>query len=369
MLPRGIVSIDSSGEITDVYSSDNVDSLAGVEHYSGILLPGMVNAHSHLELSYLKDKIEPQCGFAGFASSLSQLRGEFTLEQRLRAVDYWDAQMWQSGVQAVGDVCNGNSTLQIKSRSKIEYLDFLELFGLSAESANSLDDLYSEHRVYDIRCNYSPHSTYSLAKGAFSDVVSRSSAQLPISVHFMETPGELDLFTGRGELSAWYKTRDFKVDFCDEHSPASRIINNISGDRKVLLVHNTCLRREDALRLVDHFGDNLTWVLCPRSNKFISGLEPDLELLCSVGGRIALGTDSLASNADLSMADEMLCFGGKVELETLLKWATVNGAEALGLAGRLGSIKKGSKCGLVLLEGCDLNLKTLTSESRTKRLL
>lgn len=367
-LKNGIVSINSKGLITDVGTSDSIDSVAGLERYSGILIPGMVNAHSHLELSYLRGEIDRLTGFAGFASCLSQIRTSFSDAQRFGAIDYWDAYMWHQGIDAVGDICNGDSCVEVKSRSRIEYVNFLELFGLGCDSASSLDHLMESCQKAGLRCNLTPHSTYSLNQKTFSDVIQRAQRQIPISIHFMETRGELELFESRGELSEWYRSRDLKIDFLSDRTPAQRIINHISADQKVLLVHNTCIRREDAERLLDHFGDNLTWVLCPLSNDYISGGMVDLDLLTSVGGRIALGTDSLASNSSLCLVSEMKALQAKVPLDKLVQWASLGGAEALGLEERLGSIERGKSSGLVLLSDCNLETRELTGTSSSKRI-
>ena len=107
-----------------------MDSQAGVEFYSGILLPDMVNAHCHLELSYMKGRIPPGGGFTAFAKGMGTARTGATREQRVAAAEDADAVLWSQGVGAVGDVCNGDSTFALKRRSRIGYTNFLELFGI-----------------------------------------------------------------------------------------------------------------------------------------------------------------------------------------------------------------------------------------------
>ena len=111
------------------------------------------------------------------------------------------------------------------------------------------------------------------------------------------------------------------------------------------------------------------WVLCPRSNHYISGIEPrSVELLRRKGGRICIGTDSLASNHSLSIIEELKCFK-EVPLEELLRWATTNGAEALGVGDTLGEVAVGRCCGLVVISGVDFDTMTLTAKASARRVL
>lgn len=367
LLPNRVVTLNSEGEIIDIAPGSKMDGHHGVEFYSGLLMPGMVNAHSHLELAYLKGAIEPRCGFAGFAAGMARSRGQFSMEQRLSAMDYRDAKMWYDGVQVVGDVSNGDSSLGVKSKSKIHYHTFLELFGLTTESTDNIEKLYADYLATGLSCSLTPHSTYSLNGAMFSRSVGLTPAA-SLSVHFMESNGELALYDKRGELWDWYEQCGFKIDFDNFGSPAERLISCVGADRKIMLVHNTMITPEDVEMLVDHFGDNLTFVLCPLSNSYITGQMAPVELLRRSGANIAVGTDSLASNTMLSMIDELKCYED-VPLEELLGWATHGGAQALGVDDRFGTMELGRRCGLVLVEGIDWSVRKLTAGATTKRLI
>lgn len=99
-----MVEVAADGRIVAVEQCGAIDSMAGVEFYSGILCPGWVNAHCHLELSSLHGAIAEGTGFAGFAREIGRLRGGYTAEQRLAAAAAFDAAMWAEGVEAVGDI-------------------------------------------------------------------------------------------------------------------------------------------------------------------------------------------------------------------------------------------------------------------------
>ena len=121
----------------------------------------------------------------------------------------------------------------------------------------------------------------------------------------------------------------------------------------------------------NHFTAPIYWVLCPRSNSYISGIEPQVaDLLRSMGDNIniCIGTDSLASNWSLSMVEELKMFRG-VPLAELLQWATINGARALGIDDKFGSIEVGKQSGIVNLTGVNLDDFTLTEASKAVRIL
>jgi cytosine/adenosine deaminase-related metal-dependent hydrolase len=121
--------------------------------------------------------------------------------------------------------------------------------------------------------------------------------------------------------------------------------------------------------MVSHFTAPLYWVLCPRSNRYISGIEPQsVALLRASKLNICIGTDSLSSNWSLSIVEELKQFSG-VPLAEKLLWATINGAKALGIDDRFGTIEVGKQSGIVNLIGVNLDDFTLTEASRAVRIL
>lgn len=325
--------------------------MQNVEFYGGILTSPMTNAHCHLELSYLRGAIPSGGGFAGFAKSIGQVRNIATMEQRIASAEFWDAKMYSEGIGRVLDISNGATTLDIKRRSKIDYHTFAELFGLGATSIEPLKELMSLAEGTNI--SITPHSTYSLNEAAFRAAVA-ASGDAPLSIHFMESRAESDLYHRRGTLWQWYEGSGMKVDFLHYGSPTARIIECIPANRKIYLIHNTFLERADAVRLMEHFGDNLTFVLCPCSNKFIEGVLPDALMLTELGARIALGTDSLASAENLSLTSAMALL------------------EDIPLQSRLGWVSRGVEVGakgLVLIENLNLTQLSMTEHTTSRRLI
>lgn len=359
VLQRPLLTLDDDGRIASVEQWDRLDALPQTEFYGGALCAGFVNAHCHAELSYLRGAIARRTGFGGFARAIGQVRGNYSSEERQQALRAADARMWSEGVQAVADVVNDDSSFSVKSRSRIHYHSFVELFGLMADTELLLP--LAAHP----NSSLTPHSTYSLQDGAFRDAV-RLSDKNPLTIHFMESPDEQMLYEGEGSLAEWYDRMGWQCDFLHYGSPARRLVESVGSDRRVLLVHNCCLQ-EEALDLIEqHFTHPVAWVVCPRSNDYISGLRPPVELLRSHGAMICIGTDSLASNESLSIVEELKLLGD-VPLTESLEWATINGARALGLDAEIGSIEVGKRPGVVLLEGLSEDLE-LTASTTARRL-
>ncbi len=345
IMAHPVVTIDAKGAVVDIGQWERLDTMPSTEFYAGALCPGFINAHCHAELSYLRGAIAEGSGFAGFARAIGQVRGSFSAEERQQALVAADAAMWAEGIEAVADIVNDASSFEMKSHSRIDYHSFAEVFGLNATTDKACALLDNE------KTSLTPHSTYSVQDAVFRRIAD-AECEAPLSIHFMESPDEAALYRGEGSLAAWYDKMGWQCDFLHYSSPAKRLVESIPHNRRVMLVHNCCLTDED-LALIDHaFGKNASWVLCPRSNDYISGLRPPVGLLHRRGVRICIGTDSLASNHSLSMIEELKSLS-EVPLRHLVRWATQNGAEALGIESEKGSLAQGKRCGLVLIEGIE----------------
>lgn len=334
-----------------------------MEFYSGILCAGFVNAHSHIELSYLRGAITEGEGFAAFAESIGKVRGNFSEEERVAAIEETDRAMWQEGIDAVGDIVNGVTSFSTKASSPIYYHNFVEVFGLRECNLERQRELLKYPNT-----SLTPHSIYSVPDIPFREVCN-DDADAPLSIHFLESSAEKALYRGCGSLHEWYSKVGFKHDFLHYGSPTERIVKCVPKDKRVLLVHNCEITEQDIEMLFDHFIAPLSFALCPRSNAYISGVKPQsVELLRARGVNICIGTDSLASNWSLSMIEELKMFRD-VPLVELLQWATINGAKALGIADKYGSIEVGKRSGIVNITGVDLENFTLTPTAKARRVL
>ena len=356
-----VVEVDDRGTITNILRCNAIDSMASVEFFPGILIPGMVNCHCHLELSYLKGAIAEGEGYGGFARSIGAVRNNFTTEERIRSARLADAQMWEEGIEAVADIANDDLVMEVKTQSKIEYHTLFEFFGLNNRDVEPHFDLANRYP----RSYVTPHSTYSVQDEPFRQICARNSSLL--SIHLLESDAEEGLYHGRGSLHEWYQRMGWECDFLKYESPAGRVAGCIDRKCRVLLVHNTRATAEDIATVESH-TKNGTWVLCPESNRFISNDRPPVELLRKSGVAIAVGTDSLASARSLSMIENLRLLGNH-PLRELLTWATLNGAKALSIDGMKGSIEIGKRPGLVVIEGADLHNLCLTPESVAHRII
>ena len=339
--------------------------MAGVEFHSGVLCAGFVNAHSHIELSYLRGAIEPYRGYAAFAESIAKVRDTFSREEKLSAIKEADRAMWQEGVDAVGDIVNGDTSFVTKATSAIYYHNFLEVFGLRECNLERQRELLSHPNT-----SLTPHSTYSVQDAPFRAVCGGDSDK-PLSIHFLETPDEAKLYQGEGSLHEWYKKVGFRCDFLHYETPAKRIVACTPKERSVMLVHNCAITSHDIEMIANHFSAPVSWVLCPRSNNYILGVEPrSVELLRKSGANIniCIGTDSLSSNWSLSMVEELKMFRN-IPLAELLQWATINGAKALGIDDKYGTLEVGKQSGVVNLTGVDLENFTLTPDTKARRVI
>lgn len=356
---RPVITLDDDGRIVGVEQWERLDTMPHTEFYSGALTAGFVNAHCHIELSYLRGAIDPGTGFAGFARAIGQVRGGYSDQERECALRTADTTMWEEGVQAVGDIVNGATSYPMKQRSHIRYHSFAELFGLRSD-VEAIEPLLSHP-------NTSPtaHSTYSLQDAPLRRVAAMA-ADAPLSIHFMESPDEQDLFSGEGSLAAWYERMGWQCDFLHYGSPAQRLIGSLPRTSRLMLVHACMVREEDVTLLEEYFTHPIAWVLCPQSNDYISGLRPPVELLRRHNALICLGTDSLASNYNLSMLEEVKRLAD-IPIAERLEWATLGGARALGMDAELGSVEVGKRPGLVLIEG--FTPQGLAAEATARRIV
>jgi aminodeoxyfutalosine deaminase len=381
-IKNGIVIIDEHGTVVDVINPDNeVSEIEGLEFYSGILCPGFVNTHCHLELSHLKDKIAEKTGLPDFLRQIVLLRN-VDEEFQLLAARQTDQFMWRSGIVAVGDITNSSLSLEIKENSKIFYHSFLECFGFlpqraprAMEYADFLSHLYTTSKQ---QFSITPHATYSVSDELFQLIVDDAiKNQSIISLHHQESDEENKLFRNKsGNLLKHYQENlKMDIDFWQPTGKSSTqsIISKIPKENQLLLVHNTFLNEEDLAWIkTNRHVSNTFFVLCPNSNLYIENRLPDIGLLRDSGFRICLGTDSLSSNHSLSVLKEVLTlneyFDG-IELNELLKWACLNGAQALKIEDWAGSIEIGKKPGINLITGIDWANMKLLSSANVKKLI
>ncbi len=358
-LPQGhVVIAQTNGTIADIVPLHNAGD--DVQLLNGIVCPGFINTHCHLELSHMKGLIPEHTGLTNFIWDIVTLR-HFAEEEILQAIQYGEDEMLRNGIVAVGDICNNTLTLQQKQQQRLAYYNFIEISGwLPAVATQRYQAGKTLLNAYTSALPYAaamvPHAPYSVSE-ALWQLLKPGFTGHTISMHNQETPCEDELFIyGTGGFNDMYKK--MRIDHthftCTGKSSIQSTAHHLQQAGRLLLVHNTITRQQDLDFIKTHITPQVYYCLCPNANQYIEAAIPPATMLLQNGVNITLGTDSLASNHSLSILHEMktlLHALPQLPLAALLQWATLNGAKALGMEETLGSFEKGKRPGVLHISG------------------
>lgn len=367
------------GTILDAGYADSVPEDA--EILDGAVVPGFVNAHCHVELSYMKGLFKRGTGMAGFIDQINELRDIAPLEERLADISNELDQMWRSGVSAMADISNCEDSFAAKAASPMYTRTFLEVFGTEPQDCAPVMDGVKKLQDKALACGLdaapTPHACYTMSP----QLVEASSAEGLksgyLSFHSEETPEEEEMI-GKGSGRLWdnRKAAGMSTPPVTGGTSLEYFVDRLAAVKPlpikehVLLVHEVCMTKEGT-ELVKKALPGAFVALCPRSNIYIHDALPPVEMLRRSGLPLTIGTDSLSSNDSLDMISELYClqenFKG-IELGELLCWACFNGARFLGKEAVLGSIAIGKKPGLVLIDHISADGR-LTSSSASYRIV
>lgn len=382
LVKNGILVCENDGTVVKIIENqEKLTEQSNLEFYSGIIVPGFVNAHCHLELSNLKGMISENTGIGGFVKEINQLRNQ-NFKNPEETIRKNDRKMWANGIAAVGDISNSSTTISTKLKSKIHYHTFVETFGFHpsrAEKSFSIaQNVQNEFTEKGLKASIVPHSPYSVSEPLFNRIKENATHQKSIlSIHNQESKGETQFyFDGSGpianhlqnnlgiDISHWKPTGKSSLD---------SVLQYLPSENQLLLVHNTFTEKKDIEKLKDkRLLGNTFFVLCPNSNLYIENQLPPIKLFQKENLNICLGTDSLASNHQLSVLGEMITLQQnipEITLEELILWACLNGAKALKIERTYGSFEKGKNPGINLISGIDFKTMKLTEKSKVKRLI
>jgi len=373
---RAVICTEDDGTIISIEeNSGSLKESQSVEFYNGIIVPGFVNCHCHLELSHMKGAIPEGTGLSDFILQIRNSRetdpGNDLLQAKIS-----DKLMSDEGIVLCADICNTSLTFEIKKKSRIKYYNLLEVFGIDPDKAGiRMDDISTVEKVaVESGLPYSivPHSVYSVSLPLFRLIKEKSKESIVTSIHFMETGAEtIFLSDHTGLLKKSYENSGLLPDNIqapDDH--ISAVLDEVTSSGNLIFVHNTFAKPQIVREILKR--GNTFWCLCPGSNMYIENKMPPVEMLMSEGCEIVVGTDSLASNKNLSILSELKLISNhfpSVKLEEMIRWATVSGARALAEDGNFGKIEKGKKPGLLLLENVDLVNFKLRPETIVTRLV
>ncbi|HUM51582.1 MAG TPA: amidohydrolase family protein [Chitinophagales bacterium] len=378
-IENGVVIIDENGKIVSIDSIYNHDKNE-IEIFDGIIVPGFINAHCHLELSHLNGVAQTGTGLIDFISQVIKNRNH-SPEIIQAAIEREEKNMIDLGIVAVGDISNTTDTFTQKRKENLHYYTFVEYFDLFQEE-NTVKVIEQYDAVFNQlkettknKKSKVPHAPYSVSRRLFSHLCRAELVEAQtISIHNQETPAENELFqTRKGDFIGFYE----RIEFDTKHIPYTNntaihyALEYLDKQNRNLFVHNTLTTKEDILAAFDVLNADATfWATCPNANLYIENRLPNYNFFLETNAQVCIGTDSLTSNWQLNILEEMktiLKFCSYLDFETVLKWATLNGAKALGFDADLGSIAIGKTPGLVLIENIE-NGK-LTNESTSRKII
>ena len=365
--------LEDQGRILEVGSlaqlKKSAPGVAVVDYGAAALLPAFVNAHTHLELSHYPQWAsasgvgsEP-CSFVDWILRLIVVKRSHPAEAMAEAIKTGIRMCLESGTAAVGDILSWYDGRSAFAETPLSGRIFLESLGqdaaLTQQQFNKLSRVLKEQRVGRFEFGLSPHSPYTIRPQYMTQLFEHAlKNQLRTAIHIAESSAEVDFLDGAdGELAEHF----YNAINWHQHRPIARHLRPIEylAERgglykDQLLVHGVQLN-ESEIASIAEAGAQL--VLCPRSNARLQVGTAPVAKLKKAGVKLALGTDSLASNSSLSLWDE-LAFAAETyadifSAQELFALATTGGAEALGLQNELGELKPGLRASfqVVVLDG------------------
>jgi len=372
LIENTVLIVSKDGIIEDLVDAENAGD--GTEIFSGILCPGFINCHCHLELSHMKGLIPEKTGLVDFVFKVITER-HHSEEEILQAIENAESEMLNNGIISIGDICNNALTIAQKQKQRVRYYNFIEASGwlpsVSKIRFERSKNLLQEFSKLHTPSSIVPHAPYSVSQNLWNEIQPYFENRI-VTIHNQETAFEDEFFLkGEGDLTRMYEM--MQIDNT-HHQPTGRsslrsYFNKLDKAKKAILVHNTFMKQEDVdyVKLKTHpdsYRDKLKtyFCLCVNANKYIEDALPPIEMFRKNKCAIVLGTDSLASNWSLNILDEIKTIRKNfplIPLEEMLQWATINGARAFDVDDQLGSFEIGKMPGVVIINEHDLSARRL----------
>ena len=362
LLPNAAVHISSPGRISRVEPWQDAPPIPEIEVLdwgSAVIIPGLINAHTHLELTALQGQITRFHSFTDWLSQLIDRRRLWTKEQFLHSARQGAEEALSTGTTLVGDVTTSGFAWEAALGTSLRYIVFQEALGLAPANLDSvlgaLERQLDEAPETDLLSHgLSPHAPYSVSPELFRQIAELSRRRkLLLSTHIAETKPEIEfLRAGTGEFAEFLNRLGVLPEGWKppQLSPIAYLDSLGVLGPSSLLVHCNYLDPESIGRILNARS---SIVYCPRSHGFFGHETHPLRQLLDSGINVALGTDSLASNSSLNMLEEMrYLFRTRrdIKSEEIFRAATLNGASALGFGGVLGRLRRGYWADLTVLE-------------------
>lgn len=329
------------------------DPAAERRHFPGcVIMPGLVNAHTHLALTALAGVVPP-LPFAEWLPRLVAALRPWEVADHEASGVIGAEQCLQAGVTVVGDIAYGAAEVDSASRAGLGGVFYWELLGMRAEDVDqALVQLrYPRHAdEYGRRviCGLSPHSPYTSGPGLLRAVHDRAcELAVPVAVHVAESAAEVELLRdGTGPLAGVASRQ--AIDFHAPGTTTVRYLGELGALDGATAVHLCYASEGDVALLASSVRGVVT---CPRSNRYLHNPPPRIAPLLDAGIAVGIGTDSSASNEDLDLMAEIRALSARepaLTAETLLEIATIGGARAIGVADRYGTLETGKQADLAI---------------------
>jgi len=331
-----------------------------------MLLPGLVNAHCHLDYTDMAGEFSPPKIFSDWLKLITTAKGHWSKSDYATSWLNGAQMLARTGTTTVGDVEAMPALLpEVWKLANLRVVSFLEMIGITGrrKPAEILRDALAKIDSLEVgRCctGLSPHAPYStLPELLRLSAKSARERRLRMCVHVAESTQEFDMFAhGRGEMHDWLRRSTRDMSDCGLGSPVRHLARCGALCENLLAIHVNYLARGDAALLAKH---KVQVVHCPRSHQYFQhGCFP-LRRLQNAGVNVCLGTDSLASvvktrreTVELNMFEEMRTLANRetsLPAKRILQMATTNGARALGMQGRIGELSPNSFADLIVIPG------------------
>lgn len=349
--------VDRNGRVMEICSR-----LQDADVEAEVIVPGFVNAHTHLELSHLRGIVPSDAsGMTAFIQEMIRQRSRVDEAAQFEAMLKADEEMVDEGIVAVGDISNTLASAAIKSKSKIYYHTFVELSGLDPAKAAEITTrgikmVRTFREEFNLPASLSPHAPYSVSSALMSSLLAALYYDDPLTIHVQESDDELQFCNSKsGPLYDFFLSAGFRLDdvLVSGSWPLLRLLQLLPRSNRCQLVHNTFTSEDEILASLQTHPQ-LFWCLCVHANLFITGCHPPADLLFRHHATVTIGTDSLASNHRLSIVHELAAIHAawpQLPFAELVKWSSLNGAKLLGIDHLCGSIRTGMKPGILRLKG------------------
>jgi cytosine/adenosine deaminase-related metal-dependent hydrolase len=360
------VIVTDDNTIYDFGSRSNLETLYNfgkmrtVDMSGYILMPALVNAHTHLYYSAFRNKLPPWNDFLGWVEGL--LAAKQIIPQEVITAGIFECAdlMYRKGISLIGNICSDYFwDADIAAKTSMKGINFLEVteknYGSKQFFNDTIKKIETANEISDahFRSAVAPHSIYSCPPSIIKTISDYNMKKdLPTCIHLAESAEETELVSsGKGRMKDFLSRRGIDLIFNGEkhRSPVQYMGTIGSLNSNLLAIHLVHLDDEDISLLA---RKKVRIVTCPGSNRFLRAGVAPLEKLLAEGLSISIGTDSAAGNDDLDIFREMRIIREehhRIPAAKIIEMATINGAKALGWDREYGSIEKGKKTDLIAL--------------------